>query len=68
MTKLDARQVRVRNVIDYLNCGEDPTIEDVVIRLIERVQLLESAIIDYGLLVHEENSSVRIQSKSDKNS
>jgi len=47
---------------------EGMKLDEVIRALMTRIDNLEDALADYGLLVYEENGNVRIQSESDKSS
>jgi len=72
MAKIDSKPISVHmsdiELQKSLGMTHNMRLEDAIMILARRVILLEDQLADYGLLVHEENGDVRIQSKSDKNS
>ncbi len=71
MSRLSLRQIMAdidnEKLMSYTVQG-DMNLRELLELMLKRIEYLEEAVVDYGLLVYEDDEDVRIQSKSNKGS
>jgi hypothetical protein len=71
MGRLSLRQIMAdidTNKLCSFTVQGDMNLRDLIELMLQRIEYLEEAIVDYGLLVYKDDEDVRIQSESNKGS